>query len=101
MEGTDATSQEKKRKRKWKPVTLDSAEFFQGDMTGFVSLEVLEGEDLEYEAGGKIMKQGEENVQCVTAVRKISFVTCNVLKLSHKLSPEGHSKKKFTPPVEC
>ncbi len=70
MEGNDATSQKKKRKRKWKPVTLDSTEFLQGDMTGFVSLEVLEGEDLEYEAGGKVMKQGEENVQCVKTVKK-------------------------------
>ena len=37
----------KKRKRAWKPVTLDSPSFFAGDMEGFVSLEVLEDYDLD------------------------------------------------------
>ena len=74
MEGTDTVSHKRKRKRKWKPVSLDSVEFFHGDMTGFVSLEVLEGEDLVYEAGGKVMKQGEEDVECAITVRKCHFV---------------------------
>ena len=70
MESTDSVSNKRKRKRKWKPVILDSTEFFQGDMTGFLSLEILEGDDLELEARGKVMKQDEENVECVINVRK-------------------------------
>ena len=68
MEGTKTVSlkRKRKRKRKWKPVALDSVEFFQGDMTGFISLEVLEGEDFvqEGESGGKVAKKGEDDVGC-------------------------------------
>ena len=71
MENTDSVSTKRKRKRKWKPVILDSTEFFQGDMTGFLSLEVLEGEDLELGAGGNVMKQDEEDVECDVNVRKM------------------------------
>lgn len=69
MESAHTVPRKNKRKRKWKPVSLDSLDFFQGDKEGFVSLEVLEGDDLiEYEAGGKIMKASEEDSECVIMV---------------------------------
>ena len=64
MESANQDTFKKKRKRKWKPVTLDSSEFFQSDMTGFVSLEVLiDDDDFEVETGGKVMKKDEEDTQ--------------------------------------
>ena len=50
-----------KRKRKWKPVSIDDSEFFSGDIEGFVSLEVLENGQ-ETENGWKIIKQGDEDL---------------------------------------
>ena len=75
MESINRVSKKRKRKRKWKPVTLDSVEFFQGDMTGFVSLEVLEDDDLVYEAGGKVTKQDENDVGCELTVSEILTIS--------------------------
>ena len=68
MEG--AVLRKRKRKHNWKPVSLDSAEFFEGDLEGFVSLEVLEGEDLDEYETGKIIKEGQEDIQCDFTVMK-------------------------------
>ncbi|XP_028398724.1 ATP-dependent RNA helicase DDX24-like [Dendronephthya gigantea] len=72
MEGTDKASHRRRRKRKWKPVSLDSVDFFQGDMEGFVSLEVLEGDELENDVGGKVMKHDDGNLECMIAKSKPS-----------------------------
>ena len=37
----------KNKKRKWQPVLLEDPSFFEGDMEGFVSFEVLEEYNLE------------------------------------------------------
>lgn len=74
MEGADEASNKRRRKRKWKPVSLDSVDFFQGDMEGFVSLEVLEGDELEDEVGGKVMKGDEEKMERMMAVRRCIYI---------------------------
>ncbi|XP_046848202.1 ATP-dependent RNA helicase DDX24-like [Xenia sp. Carnegie-2017] len=55
----------RKRKQKWRPVVLDSLEFFQGNMAGFVSLEVLEDEDIDNETVGKVFKMNKNNSENV------------------------------------
>ena len=59
----------RKRKQKWRPVVLDSLEFFQGNMAGFVSLEVLEDEDIDNETVGKVLKMNKNNSENVLQVR--------------------------------
>lgn len=63
MTSVDKVSDKRKRKRKWKLVSVSNPDFLGGDMEGFVSLEVLDNQEAGGEFGGEVIRGSNENLE--------------------------------------
>ena len=65
MASVNNVSKKRKRRHKWKPVSIDGSCFVADDMDGFVSLEVLDDYEINDESGGKVIKQSKGSLETV------------------------------------